>query len=107
MVQGQWSMNGQNTLLYNNATWQLSESFEVKVNISEFSLNFQIPKGIQCNGIELKDDFSFSFSTPTVSVKKYIVPASNTPLNTLFFVSFNQAINPAEIVSKMRILNKY
>ncbi|MCD4699470.1 MAG: Ig-like domain-containing protein, partial [Phycisphaerae bacterium] len=63
-----------------------------------------IPAGTQsATGGVLADTVQFSFSTPTVTMINYYPSSTPQPRDPLFFVAFNQRINPQAVLETIKV----
>ncbi|TFH33827.1 MAG: hypothetical protein E4G99_10765, partial [Anaerolineales bacterium] len=63
-----------------------------------------IPAGVESAvGGVLDETIEFSFTTPTVTLDRYYPGTSPQPLDPLFFVSFNQRIDPGAVLKTIEV----
>eukprot|EP01100_Stratorugosa_tubuloviscum_P013548 TRINITY_DN683_c0_g1_i7.p1 TRINITY_DN683_c0_g1~~TRINITY_DN683_c0_g1_i7.p1 ORF type:complete len:1884 (-),score=903.40 TRINITY_DN683_c0_g1_i7:215-5866(-) len=90
-----WRWLGCQTLVYEGAE-RLPMSTEYTVKVS---------KGIESADKlgTIENDFSFKFSTPTIKLKSY-EPSAITTRKPLFFVEFDQLIDPKAILETIQVV---
>eukprot|EP01114_Cavostelium_apophysatum_P022326 TRINITY_DN803_c0_g1_i1.p1 TRINITY_DN803_c0_g1~~TRINITY_DN803_c0_g1_i1.p1 ORF type:complete len:3646 (-),score=1090.84 TRINITY_DN803_c0_g1_i1:14-10951(-) len=102
---GKWSLTGKDTLVFSatpfsemeSNVWRLSTMYSVSIKKGS--------QGILKEGMQ--DDFSFRFSTPTLTVKKTWPEDTNERdmrPNPVFFVEFDQRVNPGQVIPSIKIL---
>lgn len=97
-VDGRWIWLGTKTIAFEPKP---RFNFSTKYTIS-------ISKGLKSmNGGELLNNFSFSFSTPTLNIKSSFPTGSHHNIENLIgFIEFDQRINPDEIVKYIKVNNQ-
>lgn len=92
-VEGTWRWLGTRTVNFQAD----SELFDRLPMATEYSVT--IPAGIRsAAGTELAETVEFSFSTPPPTLKHHYPDHGPQPLDPLFFISFDQRINPEEVL---------
>jgi hypothetical protein len=92
--EGQWRLNGLDTILYDcsNAEFSNSEKYKVTVPASATSNLEEI----------LGKEFSFEFSTPLINFKSCVPSSGITTLSPIMIAVFDQKIHPPDAVKSIR-----
>jgi uncharacterized protein YfaS (alpha-2-macroglobulin family) len=98
LIPGTWRWLGTKTLNFNSD----SELFDRLPMATEYLVT--IPAGVESAvGKVLQDTVQFRFSTPPPVLEDYYPSGSPQPLDPLFFVSFDQRINPSAVLENIQV----
>ncbi len=98
LIPGSWRWLGTRTLNFTSD----SELYDRLPMATEYLVT--IPAGVQSAiGSTLQETVQFSFSTPPPIMEDYYPTGSAQPLDPLFFISFDQQINPADVLDKIQV----
>jgi len=98
LIPGSWRWLGTRTLNF------LSDSdlYDRLPMATEYLVT--IPAGVEAaSGKVLQDTIQFSFSTPAPIIEEYYPSHSPQPLELLFFISFDQRIDPAAVIEHLQV----
>lgn len=97
-LKGTWRWLGTKTLNFqyqSNLMDRLPMATEYQVTI---------PKGtLSVVGGELEETYAFTFKTPPPTLQSYFPSGDSQPLNPVFFIAFDQAINPEEVLKTVQV----
>ena len=97
-LEGSWRWLGTRTVQFESD----SELFDRLPMATRYTVT--IPAGIRSQaGEALQETVEFSFSTPPPTVQQVYPDHSPQPLNPVFFVSFDQRINPEEVLETIQV----
>jgi uncharacterized protein YfaS (alpha-2-macroglobulin family) len=98
VIPGTWRWLGTRTLNFNYD----SDLFDRLPMATEYLVT--IPAGVEsASGEVLEDTVQFRFSTPPPILQSYYPSGTPQPLDPLFFVSFDQRINPEAVLENIRV----
>jgi alpha-2-macroglobulin len=93
-VEGKWRWLGTKTLMFDTTKrFPMATRFSVKIPAGTKSATGQV----------LQKDFNWTFTTPPPKVETFIPNSQITKRDALMFLSFDQAINPAEILKTLKV----
>ena len=98
LIPGAWRWLGTRTLNFNYD----SDLFDRLPMATEYLIT--IPAGVEsASGRTLQETVQFRFSTPPPILEGYYPSGSPQPLDPLFFVSFDQRIDPETVLEHIRV----
>ncbi|MCK4800644.1 MAG: hypothetical protein KAS84_01530, partial [Anaerolineales bacterium] len=98
LIPGTWRWLGTKTLNFNAD----SELFDRLPMATEYLVT--IPAGIESAiGKTLRETVQFRFSTPPPTFEDYYPSSSPQPLEPLFFIAFDQRINPSAVLENIQV----
>ena len=98
LIPGSWRWLGTRTLAFNSD----SELFDRLPMATEYLVT--IPAGVESSvGRILAETVQFSFSTPPITMVDYYPSHSPQPLDPMFFISFDQRIDPAAVLENIQV----
>ncbi|MGB2954458.1 MAG: alpha-2-macroglobulin family protein [Anaerolineales bacterium] len=98
LIPGTWRWLGTKTLNFNAD----SELYDRLPMATEFLVT--IPAGVESAvGKTLKETVQFRFSTPPTSIEGYYPSNSPQPLEPMFFISFDQRIDPSAVLANLEV----
>jgi len=98
LIPGTWRWLGTKTLNFNAD----SELFDRLPMATEYLVT--IPAGVESAvGKTLQETVQFRFSTPSPSIAGYYPSSSPQPLEPMFFISFDQRIDPSAVLANLEV----
>jgi uncharacterized protein YfaS (alpha-2-macroglobulin family) len=98
IIPGSWKWLGTRTLNFLSD----SELFDRLPMATEYLVT--IPAGVEsASGKILQETVQFSFSTPAPIMEEYYPSYGPQPLDPLFFISFDQRIDPAAVIKNIQV----
>jgi len=98
LIPGTWRWLGTKTLNFNAD----SEFFDRLPMATEYLVT--IPAGVESAvGKTLQETVQFRFSTPPPSIVSYYPSNSPQPLEPMFFISFDQRIDPSAVLANLQV----
>ncbi len=98
LIPGTWRWLGTRTLNF----LADSELYDRLPMATEFTVT--IPAGVEsASGKILSETVQFSFSTPPPIIQDYYPSTSPQPLDPLFYISFDQRIDPASVIANIQV----
>ncbi len=93
-VEGKWRWLGTKTLMFDTTKrFPMATKFTAKIPAGTKSATGQV----------LQKDFTWTFTTPPPKVETFIPNSQITKRDALMFLSFDQAINPAEVLKTIKV----
>ncbi len=98
LIPGSWRWLGTRTLRFESD----SELYDRLPMATEFLIT--VPAGVEsATGKTLEDTFQFRFSTPPPVMDDYYPSYGPQPLEPIFFISFDQRIDPSAVIDHIRV----
>ena len=93
-VEGKWRWLGTKTLMFDTTKrFPMATKFTAKIPAGTKSATGQV----------LQKDFVWTFTTPPPKVETFIPNGQTTRRDALMFLSFDQAVNPAEVLKTIKV----